>query len=92
MSGAGLDGHEGYGWRGAGVAGTIWITLALCLLLPLPPPPPRHEVEEQVLGQIPGDRACGDCQRQPAQVSTVSSRGWACPRAFSWLQVGPELW
>nr|XP_033703155.1 oxysterol-binding protein-related protein 7 isoform X5 [Tursiops truncatus] len=34
----------------------------------LPPPNSRHEVEEQVLGQIPGDCACGDGQCEPAQV------------------------
>lgn len=39
------------------------------LLLSLPQPNSRHEVEEQVLGQIPGDCACWDSQREPAQVS-----------------------
>lgn len=49
-------------------------------------------MEEQVLGQIPGDRACGDSQRQPAQVSTVGPSGQACVWAFSWLPMGPVLW
>lgn len=34
------------------------------------PPSPRHEVEEQILGQILGDRPGGHRQRPPAQVST----------------------
>lgn len=34
------------------------------------PPSSRHEMEEQILGQILGDRPCGHCQRPPAQVST----------------------
>lgn len=40
----------------------------------LPPPlPPRHEVEEQILGQVPGDRPHGHRQRPAAQVRL-------CPR------------
>lgn len=34
----------------------------------LPPHPPRHEVEEQILGQVPGDRPHGHRQRAAAQV------------------------
>ena len=37
--------------------------------VPLPPRPnSRHEVEEQVLGEIAGDCTCGDSECQPAQV------------------------
>jgi hypothetical protein len=36
-------------------------------------------VEEQILGQIPGDCASGDGQCQPAQVSTVNANSQVSP-------------
>lgn len=56
----------GCGGEGHVVGGGCWNSLVS--FLPLSQPTSRHEVEEQVLGQILGDCACGDSQRQPAQV------------------------
>lgn len=74
------------GWGGVqgrwGRAGTLW-SYHCC---PSPSPPSgRHEMEEQVLGEVPGDCARGDRERQPAPVSVRGAQrpgllprpGWA---------------
>lgn len=73
-------------WRGAETHSGL-----ICAFLSLPDPNSRHEVEEQVLGQIPGDCACGDSQCQPAQVSIPKCCA-ARPSPQAVLQAGMGRW
>lgn len=68
------QGEVGSWWGGPGGQGQMaegleHSPLLSLLSLSFSQPNSRHEVEEQVLGQIPGDCACGNSQCQPTQVS-----------------------
>lgn len=90
--GGGGGGREGEGQIGEGLEHTLVSFLpSLSLSFSLSQPNPRHEVEEQVLGQILGDCACGDRQRQPAQVG-VPKCSAVRPSPWATLQSGVARW